>query len=280
MKRKLNLQFFADEADVDTSAGINVGGEEPEVAEPTGVEEGSEPEAEAETETMEETEPKARDFDRDAIAAAARRKAEAEAAAEQKRRDAEFARRFGNYAHPVTGKPISSEAEYLDAIDAQERLKSEKELRDKGIDPAMIDNLVKNNPAVIEANKYIEQAKEAEAMAQINKHVAELSELDPSIKTLEDVPPEVINKSIETGMSLTDAYKVVNYGKMTSQKAEAIRQGAINQVKGKSHLNPMNGVAVNDNSVEIPADLKGLWEEAFPDKTWEERKKLYNEQLK
>lgn len=277
---KLNLQFFADEADVDTSADINVGGEEPEVAEPTGVEEGSEPEAEAETETTEETEPKARDFDRDAIAAAARRKAEAEAEAAQKRRDAEFARRFGNYAHPVTGKPISSEAEYLDAIDAQERLKSEKELRDKGIDPAMIDNLVKNNPAVIEANKYIEQAKEAEAKAQIDRDVAALAELDPSIKSFEDVPQEVIDEAISSKIPLTKAYRIVNYGKMTSQKAEAIRQGAINQVKGKSHLNPMNGVAVNDNSVEIPADLKGLWEEAFPDKTWEERKKLYNEQLK
>ena len=153
-------------------------------------------------------------------------------------------------------------------------------MRDKGIDPNVINTLVQNNPIVQKANEYLKIAEQKEAMAEINANVAEISKLDPSIKALENVPEDVIQMAMEKGYSLVDAYKILNYGKTTSQKAEAIRQSAINQIKGKSHLNPMNGIAVNDNSVDIPTNLRGMWEEAFPDKTWEERKKLYNESLK
>ena len=272
MKLKFNLQRFADEAIEEVSTGV----EESEVADPTETEVESTETEETEVEETEE-EPK---VDVNAIAAAARRKAEQEAKEAQKRLDAEYARRFGNYKNPITGEPIRSQAEYLAALDAQEQLKAEKSLRDQGIDPSVINNLVQNNPVVQKANEYLKIAEQKEAMAEINANVAEISKLDPSIKELKDVPEDVIQMAMDRGYSLVDAYKILNYGKTTSQKAEAIRQSAINQIKGKSHLNPMNGIAVNDNSVDIPTNLRGMWEEAFPDKTWEERKKLYNESLK
>ena len=268
---KLNLQFFADE-----EIEVSVGEEESEVADPTETEVESTETEETEVEETEE-EP---EVDVNAIAAAARRKAEQDAREAQKRMDDEFERRFGRYKNPITGERIRSQADYLAAVDAQAQLDAEKTVREQGIDPRAINTLVQNNPIVQKANEYLKIAEQKEAMAEINANVAEISKLNPDIKRLEDVPKDVIKVAMDRGYSLVDAYKILNYGKTTSQKAEAIRQSAINQIKGKSHLNPMNGIAVNDNSVDIPTNLRGMWEEAFPDKTWDERKKLYNESLK
>ena len=278
---KLNLQFFADE-------DISIGAEESEAATPVEVEgtdvdsEVSE-ETEATESTTEAEEPEEQSIDVNAIAAAARRKAEAEIRAlkeTQAKTDAEYVRRFGNFKNPITGEPIRSQADYLAALDAQEQIKNERVLREKGVDPSIINDLVARNPIVVEASQYLATAKERETMALIDADVQKLAELDPNIHSLDDVPANVIQTAIDKGYTLVDAYKVENYGKMTSQKAEAIRQGAINQAKGKAHLAPVNGVAVTDNSVEIPQNLRAMWEEAFPNKTWAERKALYNEQLK
>ena len=278
---KLNLQFFADEE-------VSIGAEESEAATPVEVEgtdvdsEVSE-ETEATESTTEAEEPEEQTVDVNAIAAAARRKAEAEIRAlkeTQAKTDAEYVRRFGNFKNPITGEPIRSQADYLAALDAQEQIKNERVLREKGVDPSIINDLVARNPIVVEASQYLATAKERETMALIDADVQKLAELDPNIHSLDDVPANVIQTAIDKGYTLVDAYKVENYGKMTSQKAEAIRQGAINQAKGKAHLAPVNGVAVTDNSVEIPQNLRAMWEEAFPNKTWAERKALYNEQLK
>ena len=240
-------------------------------------------ETEATESTTEAEEPEEQTVDVNAIAAAARRKAEAEIRAlkeTQAKTDAEYVRRFGNFKNPITGEPIRSQADYLAALDAQEQIKNERVLREKGVDPSIINDLVARNPIVVEASQYLATAKERETMALIDADVQKLAELDPNIHSLDDVPANVIQTAIDKGYTLVDAYKVENYGKMTSQKAEAIRQGAINQAKGKAHLAPVNGVAVTDNSVEIPQNLRAMWEEAFPNKTWAERKALYNEQLK
>lgn len=213
--------------------------------------------------------------DVNAIAAAARRKAEAE----MKARDAEYARRFGNLVNPKTGQPIRSERDYLAALDAQEEMKAKEQLKQSGVDPNLLDNLIANNPAVRQAQAVMAQAQQQATIGQINADVAELGRLDPSIVSLETVPPDVIRMSMERQMSLVDAYKIVNFGQVNSSQQAAIQQAAINQAKGKSHLNPVNGVAVQDNSVDIPQSELARWKAYFPEKSAEELKKLYNDTL-
>lgn len=213
--------------------------------------------------------------DVNAIAAAARRKAEAE----MKARDAEYARRFGNLVNPKTGEPIRSERDYLAALDAQEEMKAKEQLKQSGVDPNLLDNLIANNPAVRQAQAVMAQAQQQATIGQINADVAELGRLDPSIVSLETVPPDVIRMSMERQMSLVDAYKIVNFGQVNSSQQAAIQQAAINQAKGKSHLNPVNGVAVQDNSVDIPQSELARWKAYFPEKSAEELKKLYNDTL-
>jgi hypothetical protein len=244
------------ETEVDTQ-----GAEDAEPAEPQESEE-----------TNEAPEPQ---VDVNAIAAAARRKAEAE----MKARDAEYARRFGNLVNPKTGQPIRSERDYLAALDAQEELKAKEQLKQSGVDPNLLDSFIANNPAVRQAQAVMAQAQQQATIGQINADVAELGKIDPSIVSLETVPPDVIRMSMERQMSLVDAYKIVNFGQVNSSQQAAIQQAAINQAKGKSHLNPVNGVAVQDNSVDIPQSEIARWKAYFPEKSAEELKKLYNDTL-
>lgn len=224
----------------------------------------------AEQGELEET-PEEKPVDVNAIAAAARRKAEAE----MKARDEEYVRRFGHLKNPKTGEPIRSERDYFAALDAQDELQAKESLKENGVDPELIDNLIANNPTVRQAQAVMEQQKAQTLRGMVNEDLAELSKLDPSITSLETVPPDVIQMAIDRQMRMTDAYKILNYGNMNA----AITQQAVNQAKGKSHLNPVNGIATQDNSVDIPQSELAMWKEYFPDKSAEELKKLYNDTL-
>ena len=88
--------------------------------------------------------------------AAMRRKAEAEAekkyASKQAELDRQFASMFGQYTNPETGEPIRTARDYFNAMQAQQNQQTRSQLEQAGIDPNLIDNAVRNNPAVQYAN--------------------------------------------------------------------------------------------------------------------------------
>lgn len=270
---KYNLQFFADEE-------ISIGAEETDLAaqletvnEDAGneVAEVTESQGEAQTPPTENNGP-----DMNAIYANARRKAEAEYKKKQELRDAEYARRFGQYVNPETGQPIRSEADYLEAWDAQERVNAKRELETAGVNPQMIERLVENSPRMREAERMLADYQRQQVEQLINNDVAELNKLDSNIKSLETVPPEVMQHAQAMGISLVLAYKDLNFGKVTQQKESAIRQTTINQLSGKAHLAPANGVVAADNLVDIPANEYDTWHRGFPNLSALELKKKYN----
>lgn len=260
------------ETTVDTSSENDV-----EVANPQ-MENDSNTEVDSSTEVQNE---ESKPIDVNAIAAAARRKAEQDARNQMKAIDDEYARRFAGYKNPITGEPIRSQADYLRALDAQEEMNAKQQLADKGIDPELITNLVNNNPKIRQAEMVMATAERVQNINRINSEVEELGRLDPSIKSLSDIPADVIEMVTRTNgvVSLVDAYKIANYGKVSDSKQAAITQNAINQAKSKSHLNPVNGVATPDDGVEIPNDVLTMWKDAFPDKSSKELKALYNKSL-
>lgn len=275
---KTNLQFFVDGED-----SVGVSAEETVVAEQSETVGTVETTDTTETDTVNEvtdtgTESK-RDYDKDAIYAEARRKAEAEAKEKQAKVDAEFVRRFSGYTNPLTGVPIRSQADYFAALDAQEQMRVENELKEHGLNTDLVQKLIDNNPAVRQAREYMENVQREAVVKQIEADVAELGKLDESIKSFENIPREVVEFAQNKHLSLTESYKILNYGKLTEKNVEAMRQNAVNQIKGKQHLAPVNGVATNNDEVEIPADVRKVWESIFPNKSYSELKKLYNRQL-
>ena len=256
---EIDLQLFADEVE---DAGAN---DVAETADPQ--------EETSEDETVETSEEEAGDAEPEQSAeenaryAAARRSGaesvERKYQSMMAERDREIAAmcEATNARHPVTGQPITTWNDYIDALKIQQRNRQAQELRDKGVDPALIDRMVASNPTVLQAQAYMMQAKEQEQLAEIQRSVEEISKLDTSIKTAEDLVNapycnDLIMYCQRHNTSLADAYKILQFNNLLSNNNDAARQQAINQMKGKSHLpSASSGVATENDDVEVPAEI-------------------------
>lgn len=255
-----DLQLFGEEgevADVEASEAVEPT-EEPEV----------ESEETVENEESGNDEPPEQSAEENARYAAIRRRAEEDA---RRRYEGEInglnnqiAAMCQGLQHPVTGRPITNIHDYVDALAIQQRQAREQELEEKGIDPHMIDRMIEANPVVMQAKQVIERSKLSEAENRIFQDVAEVSKYDPNIKNVQDLLelpnfPQILNQ-VSRGASLVDAYKMVNFDTFMQHTNDAARQQAINQMRGKSHLQSQsNGVATGNDDVEVPAEIMSRW---------------------
>ena len=238
-----------------------------------------------------ETEPTAeRNTEEDARFASVRRKAEADAKAKYEAQlaqaNAEFKRLFGSYVNPETGKPIETAADYLAAFQAQQRQQRDAELRSKGIDPSIIEEAINNSPVVRHAEEMNRQFVQAEAQRQLESDLKEIRQIDPSIKSEADLInhpsyQKVYDLVSKNGLSVADAYKLANYSELSARKTAAVKQAAINQAKGKNHMETTgSGVASEDNLADVPASTMAEYKKFYPNLTEAQIKVKYNELFK
>lgn len=269
----MNLQMYAEGEEVQEPAEpVSEELEEPVTGDPN-----------VEPEEPEPTEP-GRNLQSDAEFAAARRKAEQQFNARLAARDAEFARRFGHLTNPETGAPIRSEQDYFAALDAQQRIAQQEELRQKGIDPALIEQAVQNSPVMRQAQQVLHQATLDEGNRLIDAQVQQISAFYPEVKSLEDISKmpsfPVFDRYVKSGLSLVDAFKLANYDDLSNRGTAAAKQAAINAAKTKGHLSPVGGGAGDPaNQVEIPEEELGIWKEAYPELSYKELRTKYNNTL-
>lgn len=235
-------------------------------------------------ESADETEPEVEtpqpDFKNEQNAAFAnmRRRAEADA---QAKVDARIAKMCQGYTHPVTGRPITTFAEYEDALYQQDRIAAERQMQEKGLDPSVINNVIANSPVIKEAQAVIESTRRASAERMLQDEFAEIQRIDPNIKSFEDIPnmAQIMNM-VQGGTTLLNAYKVANFDSVMKGAKTSGRQAAINQVKGKSHMTGVDSLAENSNDLEVPKAEYAMYKEMFPNKSASEIKKLYNATIK
>lgn len=275
----LNLQFFGEE-EVDTSVNTQ------EVAEPEDTEVSEVEEESTEPTEVEESTPETevQTAEENARYAAARRRAEQEI----KNRDAEFARRFKDYQNPITHKPILSERDYFEALDAQETLKRNEELRSKGVDPQMFEEMVSrqvaNNPAVLQAQEVMTAFQHAQAQSTMENDLKAIQKLNPDIKSADDLVKDpsfgAVLGYFNNGLPMPEAYKLANFDKLLANNNASAKQKAINNMKGTQHLNPTDGLSSGEGGgVDIPADELNAWKKAFPEASMKELKEKYNRSL-
>lgn len=274
----MNLQFFAEGEGEGDSANTEA------VAEPqTEPVSTSEPDGtEGVTEEPADPQPKGQSPEANAAFAEMRRRAEA---AERKNAeiDAIFAQQYGGFTNPETGQPIRGAKDYYEAVAAQERMKVRSEMQEKGVDPQLIDNMIANSPLVRESRQAVAELNNIRAQQQLDADFNQILALDPTLGSKDDIlndpaMPLIVQK-VQSGMSLVDAYKIVNFEKLSSSREAAAKQATINQVKGKSHLATGTSLNVNEEGEDIPAELQEMYKDAFPDKTPQERRALYNKAL-
>lgn len=271
---EIDLQLFADEVE---DAGENEVGETADLQEET-----TEPESEETGENEGNAEPTKQSDEDNARYAAIRRRAEADARRKIQNEygalDQQIASMCKDVTHPLTGKPITNVREYVDALSAQQKMQREQELKDKGIDPSLIDRMIEESPAMVQARQVIENSMNAEADAALQRDLAEITKYDPSIKGIDDLAslpnfPEMLEK-VARGASIVDAYKMCNFDAFMQHTNESARQQAINQMRGKSHLpSQTTGVASDNDDIEVPADIMANWK--AEGKTEKQVKELY-----
>ena len=254
------------------------------VSEPEVNAEGNESEVEG-NETPENTEqPEAEPEDRNAAFARVRREAEAKANRKMSALDAEVAERFKGLSNPITGQPITSAREYFDALDAQEKLATQKKLADNGIDPELIDKAVNNSPAVKAATLVLQQERLKGVQTYLEEQVAEIGKIDPDIKTAQDIEkseryPEIYRYINENHLSIVDAYKLTYADKLNERKTAAVKQQAINNAKSQQHLTATEGNVKGSDLREVPSSVIEQWRIWFPDKSDAQIRELYNNSL-
>lgn len=269
----MKLQFFAE--------GDGEGGSE-------NTQEAADPETSESADTGEEgvneapADPQPQSPETNAAFADMRRRMEA---AEKRAADVDrmYAQQFGGYKNPETGQPIRSARDYAEAMAAQQRVQARQQLQENNIDPTLIDRMIANSPAVRRAEEATAELNAIRAQQLVDKDITEVLKLDPSVKSKDDLfkdpmLPLMVEK-VRAGMSLVDAYKIVNFDRLSSSKTAAARQDVINQVKGQSHLSNAPGVNVSDSSEDIPASMVQTFKDMFPDKSMKELKALYNKTL-
>lgn len=249
----LDLQYFAE--------GEDTGVEESEAAEPMEDETTEATETETDVETG-AVEPEPQSAEENARYAAIRRRAEEEAKRKYESEigslDQQITAMCQGITHPVTGQPITNVRDYVDALRIQQRQANEQELQEKGVDPSIIDRMIAANPTVMQAQQVIEHAQQTEAQAALERDVAEIGKIDPSIKSMADLAslptyPQMADFCMRNrGASIVDAYKVFNF----DSRSQAARQQAINQMRGKDHLaSQSTGLSQSDDFVEVPAEI-------------------------
>lgn len=218
--------------------------------------------------------------------AAARRKAEEET----RRIRNEFAEKeanlndrvrslFKGHVNPKTNKPIETMEDYLDAIAAQRENQAKASLQKAGLDYSVIEEAVANNAAVREAKALIEKQRIAEGQRIFNEQMAEITKIDPSIKTIDDIAAkdnfEEFDKLVRGGTPMNVAYRAVYFDELVSKQAASVKQAAINNAKAKSHLAPTGGDADPTHQITVPSDVMATFREMFPGESEEKLRERY-----
>ena len=67
--------------------------------------------------------------------------------------------------------------------------------------------------------------------------------------------------------------------KLIGKSNDAATQRAINNAKNKNHLNTHSGISDNENLQEIPSEALEAWKMAYPELSYKELRKKYNDTL-
>lgn len=182
----------------------------------------------------------------------------------------------------ITGEPITNMREFTEWKTAYDSAKLQQDLKSGKITQEDLDKMVKDNPVVRQANTIIQQQRAEKLQANVDSQIREIHELDPSINSVQDLLKmdnyqDFYKLVKESNMNFLQAYKLVNYDRLTSSKAQAAKQQALNNQRGKDHL---TGTASSRGAgaKTVPADEMAMFRLFNPNATEADIIKYYNKQ--
>lgn len=185
-----------------------------------------------------------------------------------------------------TGKPITSMEEFQSWKQRYDTEQAQKKLKEGQLTPEILNNLISNHPDVQQARQVVQQnqaaqvqQREAAEQTRINDQLAKISELNPEIKGLADIlametAPQ-FREYVAKGYDFLDSYKLANMDALAEAKAERARNQALNNARGKEHLNA-TGNARGSGAASVPPDQMRLFRSLNPGATDAQIQAFYN----
>lgn len=166
----------------------------------------------------------------------------------------------------------------------------QSDLRAGKLTPEAISALIEQHPAIQQAQALIDQNAEAQRQqaqaadkARIDNEIAEIGKLDPSIKGVTDLlsmPKAAEFKAyVDKGYSFLDAFKLTNMEAISTAKAERAKQEALNNSRGKNHMQA-TGNSGGAGAAPVPSGQLEMFRRMNPGKSDAEIQKFYNNYVK
>lgn len=126
-------------------------------------------------------------------------------------------------------------------------------------------------------------AQAEKAAVYRTQQLGQISKLDPSIKTFEDlqnIPEyEIFEGYVKTnGLAWSDAYRLACGDRLSQKSAARTRQQTLNDIGGKAHM--MQDSSRGGEGTELPRDIEAMYKAMNPSLTHEQCVKKYGEYLK
>lgn len=167
-----------------------------------------------------------------------------------------------------------------------EEYSNKEQLKNLGVEDSeafekYLNNLIESNPEIIQARNIIAEQKQREAERQLNDQLIEISKLDNSIKTINDLVAhpsyDKILERVTRGESLLDAFKLENFETLTGRATDAAVQHTLNNINNKGHVKTTTGSSTND--VVVPSDVYAMYKRNLPTWSDEQIKKHYAKEI-
>jgi hypothetical protein len=273
---KMNLQLFAADTGADGAEDID---ESEEVVDPQEDEEELEEESSKDEES--EIEEEAADLpkqskEQDRAFAEYRRRAEA-AEKELQAREQWIQNMFAQYG-------VKNWQDYQAKMEGQVKAQREQQLKEAGVDPRMIEQIIKNDPELVQLkqqNQVLQQQMQqtqenARLVEEFNGLIKEFGEQFPELQDPAAIPKEVWQK-YNSGYSLADAFLVTQRGKIMEKQSEKAKQSTLNKINSKQHLKTEGAGESEGTDVNIPKDVMEMYKEMGFDKKQAQKyhKKIY-----
>lgn len=180
------------------------------------------------------------------------------------------------------GKPITTMEELREHRKNLERAELEKDLKAGKITPEHIRRIVADMPELRQEKPNEKSEEDPRVKAAIEADIKKISELDLSIKSIEDFVKmenhDRFYELVKRGNTFYDAFCLANMDKLVDMKAQAEARRKANLANSKEHLKSTS--SRGQGAVPVPADVMAYYKELMPEATEAEIQKHYNSQLK
>lgn len=192
--------------------------------------------------------------------------------------------------NPTTGEPITTMEQFAEWQRQHDAAQLQKDLKAGKLTAEGLQKVMDTHPVIQKAQQLLDHQQaaqkaqqEAEDKARIDAELARISELDPSIKSVGDLlkmpTAEAFRGYVKKGYSFEDAFYLSNRERLEQQKVEAAKQQALNNSRGKDHLNPV-GNSRSEGAVAVPAGVMAMYRRLNPTATAEQIQNHYNKYMK